>query len=53
MERGDTTVIVDAKYKEHWEELSTHRWSDLEEELRERHRSKPTLMKRFAKHKLG
>jgi hypothetical protein len=39
LERGDTTVIVDAKYKEHWEELSTHRWGELDEELRERHRA--------------
>jgi len=39
IERGDTTVIVDAKYKEHWEEMQRHRWADLEEELRERHRA--------------
>lgn len=39
LERGDTTIIVDAKYKEHWEELSTRSWSSLEEEIRERHRA--------------
>jgi hypothetical protein len=39
VERGDTTIIVDAKYKEHWEEMQERRWSDLEEELRERHRA--------------
>jgi 5-methylcytosine-specific restriction endonuclease McrBC regulatory subunit McrC len=39
IERGDTTTIVDAKYKEHWEEMQERRWSDLEEELRERHRA--------------
>jgi hypothetical protein len=39
LERGDTTLIVDAKYKNHWEEMSAQRWSNLEEELRERHRA--------------
>lgn len=39
IERDDTTVIVDAKYKEHWEEMQERRWTDLEEELRERHRA--------------
>jgi hypothetical protein len=39
IERDDTTVIVDAKYKEHWEDMQDRRWSDLEDELRERHRA--------------
>lgn len=39
IERGDTTIIVDAKYKDHWEELQDRRWNDLEDELRERHRA--------------
>lgn len=39
IEREDTTVIVDAKYKEHWEEMQERRWGDLEEELRDRHRA--------------
>jgi hypothetical protein len=39
IERGDLTVIVDAKYKEHWEEMQERRWSEMEAELRERHRS--------------
>ncbi len=39
LERGDTTIIVDAKYKEHWEEMQVQRWSDLEGELRDRHRA--------------
>ena len=39
IERDDTTVVVDAKYKEHWEEMQERRWTDLEEELRERHRA--------------
>ena len=39
IERGDVTVIVDAKYKEHWEEMQKRRWADLEEDMRERHRA--------------
>jgi McrBC 5-methylcytosine restriction system component len=38
LEREDRTVIVDAKYKDHWEEMQSRRWSTLEEEIRERHR---------------
>jgi len=39
LERGDLTVIVDAKYKEHWEEMQDRRWAEQGEELRERHRA--------------
>jgi 5-methylcytosine-specific restriction endonuclease McrBC regulatory subunit McrC len=39
LEREDQTIIVDAKYKQHWEEMQEHRWSNLEEEIRERHRT--------------
>lgn len=39
LERDDLTVIVDAKYKEHWEEMQVASWRDLEQELRERHRA--------------
>jgi 5-methylcytosine-specific restriction endonuclease McrBC regulatory subunit McrC len=39
LERGPTTILVDAKYKEHWEEMATRTWGELEEELRERHRA--------------
>lgn len=39
LERDDLTVIVDAKYKEHWEEMQAASWRDLEQELRERHRA--------------
>ena len=39
LERGDTTLIVDAKYKEHWEEMQDRRWGELEADLRERHRA--------------
>jgi hypothetical protein len=39
LERGDTTLIVDAKYKTHWEEMQDKPWRELEEDLRERHRA--------------
>lgn len=39
IERDETTVVVDAKYKDHWEEMQERRWTNLEEELRERHRA--------------
>lgn len=35
---ADTTVIVDAKYKRHWEELQRGSWGEMMEELREQHR---------------
>lgn len=38
IEQEDRVVFVDAKYKDHWEELRQHRWLQLEEEIRERHR---------------
>jgi 5-methylcytosine-specific restriction endonuclease McrBC regulatory subunit McrC len=34
----DCTLLVDAKYKRHWEELQERSWSALEQELREAHR---------------
>ncbi len=34
----DCTVIVDAKYKRHWEEIRQAEWGALPEELREQHR---------------
>jgi len=33
-----TTVIVDAKYKRHWEELQQQSWRSADELLREQHR---------------
>ncbi|HYM14828.1 MAG TPA: hypothetical protein VEZ14_04665 [Dehalococcoidia bacterium] len=39
LEGAATTIVVDAKYKEHWEELQERRWGDWEAELRERHRA--------------
>lgn len=38
LEREADTIIFDAKYKEHWEELNLERWGDVDEEIRERHR---------------
>lgn len=38
LEWGSTTLIVDGKYKRHWEELQHQSWSNLEEELRDQHR---------------
>ena len=38
--RGEKeTIIFDAKYKGHWEDLNQERWGRLDEELRERHRA--------------
>jgi 5-methylcytosine-specific restriction endonuclease McrBC regulatory subunit McrC len=38
LEFDSATLIVDAKYKRHWEELQNP-WSRVEEELREQHRN--------------
>lgn len=38
IEQEDRVIFVDAKYKDHWEELRQHRWQDIEAEVRERHR---------------
>lgn len=39
MEWSSTTLIVDAKYKRHWEEFQHSSWSNIEDELREKHRN--------------
>jgi hypothetical protein len=39
LDRDDLTVIFDAKYKEHFEEIQDVGWRNLEDELRERHRA--------------
>jgi 5-methylcytosine-specific restriction endonuclease McrBC regulatory subunit McrC len=39
LEWESSTLIVDAKYKRHWEELQQHSWSAVEEELRQQHRN--------------
>lgn len=38
LEWDSMTLIVDAKYKRHWEELQQDSWTNLESELREQHR---------------
>lgn len=38
LERDDEMIIFDAKYKGHWEELSSERWRNIESEIREQHR---------------
>ena len=39
LEWESTTLIVDAKYKRHWEELQRRSWMDVEDDLREQHRN--------------
>jgi 5-methylcytosine-specific restriction endonuclease McrBC regulatory subunit McrC len=39
IEWDSATLIVDAKYKRHWEELQQHSWWKAEEDLREQHRN--------------
>lgn len=39
LEWESVTLIVDAKYKRHWEEMQQRSWMNIEEELRERHRN--------------
>lgn len=38
IEQEARTIFVDAKYKDHLDALQRHRWSELEDDLRERHR---------------
>lgn len=39
LEWDSAMLIVDAKYKRHWEELQQHSWWRVEEELRQQHRN--------------
>jgi 5-methylcytosine-specific restriction endonuclease McrBC regulatory subunit McrC len=39
IERENETLIVDAKFKGHWEELQRGRWGELDDALREHHRA--------------
>ncbi len=39
LEREDETIIFDAKYKNHWEELSREGWFGIDKELQESHRT--------------
>jgi McrBC 5-methylcytosine restriction system component len=39
LDRGNQTLIIDANFKGHWEELQLGRWSMLDESVRENHRN--------------
>ena len=39
LEMEDVAVVVDAKYKRHWEDLQEHGWQGQDEDLREQHRA--------------
>jgi 5-methylcytosine-specific restriction endonuclease McrBC regulatory subunit McrC len=39
LELDGTSVIIDAKYKRHWEELQEGRWHDQDAAMREQHRA--------------
>lgn len=38
LERENETIVFDAKYKSHWEDISWEKWGDINEEVREQHR---------------
>jgi hypothetical protein len=38
IERENDLIILDAKYKKHWEELTFNNWSKVEDEIKEKHR---------------
>ena len=38
IERENDVIILDAKYKDHWEDMNFASWSNVEEEIREKHR---------------
>ena len=37
--RNDDLFIIDAKYKDHWEDLNIKNWNNLEDMIKERHRN--------------
>jgi hypothetical protein len=39
IERENETIIIDAKYKSHWEELSRHEWYSTAKAFQEQHRA--------------
>lgn len=39
VEKGDHIYIIDAKYKNHWEDLNTDSWYNISDSVRERHRN--------------
>lgn len=38
LEREDVTILFDAKYKRHWEEISFSDWGQVKQEIQEQHR---------------
>jgi hypothetical protein len=38
LERENETIIFDAKYKRHWEELALNRWHQMDEVIQQQHR---------------
>ncbi|MDD3625867.1 MAG: hypothetical protein PHV06_00975 [bacterium] len=38
IEKEEMTIILDAKYKSHWEDLSSSNWYELADKIKERHR---------------
>jgi hypothetical protein len=38
IDKDDRVIIIDAKYKDHWEELNIESWRNIAEEIRNRHR---------------
>jgi hypothetical protein len=39
VEKEDVVHIIDAKYKDHWEDLNTENWYNIGDTIRERHRN--------------
>lgn len=39
IDKGDQTIILDAKYKSHWEELDVQEWHQTRRSLRDQHRT--------------
>jgi hypothetical protein len=37
--REDETIVIDAKYKQHWEDIQSQGWARIDEEIQERHRA--------------
>ena len=38
IEKDEQVYIIDAKYKDHWEDLNINRWHNISDTIRERHR---------------
>ncbi|QDG52123.1 hypothetical protein FIV42_15645 [Persicimonas caeni] len=39
IEQGERTIILDAKYKSHWEELDLYGWHSVRDYVRDAHRN--------------